>query len=91
MIEKFDYCDETQTRNTIKHCYSELETEELTTLTQNFCKKIKNKKYTISALSQYLFDNKDEPNKIVDNIEEFAQLINQSSYGTSGSGSKMYN
>jgi len=90
MIEKFDYCDETQTRSTIKHCYLDLGTEELNTLTQNFCKKIKNKKYTISALSQYLFDNKDEPNKILDNIEEFTQLTNQSLYGTSGNGSKMF-
>ena len=89
MIVKFDNCDNQQTSNFIKHCYSNMETNELNILTQNFCKKIKGKKYTISTLSQYLFNYKDEPNEIINNIEEFVEIINQSSYGDTTNGSAM--
>ena len=66
-----------------------MDTTELNNLSQNFCKKIRAKKYTISALSEYLFDNKDMPNSILDNIKDLDKIINQSSYGDSKAGQNM--
>lgn len=84
MIINFNDCKENQTKGLIKHCYSQnMEETELNELTNNFCKKIKNCGYKISALSQFLFDNRNNPKDILNKIDNLKELSNQTKYGKS--------
>jgi ATP-dependent 26S proteasome regulatory subunit len=82
IIVKFDYYDEQQTRDFIKHCFKNIDQTVLTKIVDAFCKNVRNKKYTVSALSHFMFDYKDCPEEINNNIKKFDEVINQQTYGT---------